>query len=42
MYIYRCIYVYAHTHTYIHIYIKLATLVKGDPKSPFSLPTTLM
>ena len=47
---YACMYVYTHTHThththiYIYIYIyknvKLATVVEGNPKAPFSMATT--
>ena len=33
------IYIYTHTHTHT---VKLATIIKGDPKAPFSLATTLM
>ena len=43
IYIYIYIYIYMHTLTYIHTYIykvKLATLVKGDLKTPFSIATT--
>ena len=33
---------HTHTHTYIDIYIysRLATIVEGDPKAPFSIATT--
>ena len=41
------LFTHTHTHTYIYIYIyiyskkvKLATIVKGDPKAPFSIATT--
>ena len=27
-------------YNFIYIYIKLVTLVKGDPKAPFSIATT--
>ena len=30
-----------HTHTHIYIYLKLATIVEGDQKAPFSIATTL-
>ena len=31
-----------HTHTHTHIYkVKVVTVVKGDPKVPFKLATTL-
>ena len=36
MYIVMHIYIYI----YIYIYIKLATVIKGDPKAPFSVATT--
>ena len=37
----------AHTHTYTHTHIyikrvKLATIVEGNPKAPFSIATTPM
>ena len=41
IYIYICVYIYI--YIYIHIYIskvKLATIVEGDPKAPFSIATT--
>ena len=47
MYIYTYIYAYIYTYTYLHknipIYtykVKLATIVEGDPKAPFSIATT--
>ena len=48
IYIYICTYIYIYTHIYvyriyIHIYIskvRLATIVEGDPKAPFSIATT--
>ena len=30
-----------HVYIYIYIYIKLATVVEGDPKVPFSIATIL-
>ena len=38
-FVFKMIVICLHTHTYIYIY-KLATLVAGDPKSPFSKATT--
>ena len=44
MHIYIHTYIYAYIYTYIYIYIhivvKLATIVEGDPKAPFSIATT--
>ena len=33
------IYIYLYIYIYIYIYSKLATIVEGDPKAPFSLAT---
>ena len=33
------IYEQPNTHIYIYIYTKLATVVEGDPKAPFSTAT---
>ena len=47
MHIYKfiCLYVYIYIYIYIYIYayickVKLATIVEGDPKAPFSIATT--
>ena len=32
---------HTHAHTHTHMYCKLATIVKGDQKAPFSIATTL-
>ena len=47
--IYKCTYMYIHTYTYIYIYIYIyiyaciswPTIVKGDPKAPFSIATMM-
>ena len=40
MYVCVCVCVYVNAHnTNKYIYIKLATIIKGDPKAPFSLAT---
>ena len=39
MYIYVCIYICVNIYVYIYS-SKLATIVEGDPKAPFSLATT--
>ena len=46
LYIYLCIYIYMYIDVYIYMYIyiyiykKLATIVEGNPKAPFSIATT--
>ena len=39
--VYVYIYIYIYTHTHIYRLVKLAIVVKGDPKAPFSTATTL-
>ena len=43
LYIYECLFV-IHMRRYLYecvLYVKLATVVEGDPKTPFSIATTL-
>ena len=42
--VYIYIYIYKNRHTYMYkcILRKLATIVEGDPKAPFSIATTPM